>query len=183
MGAYRLEVWFNYPQGAVDWGISQANTGGNPPFSNGGTGLAKNANGVVTITGAGTNSTFDIYVFDVSNDQVSRDLQWIRVDYEKAAGNSPGQSRDPIRDAAGLRDGLTGAQFSGGANGFPSGVGQEDTIFSAPSGTPTAQRRWSLNAGYEGLTPGHYTFSVAIVVTPTGGGKVMAFDPEMDIDI
>src|SRR5688500_13338928 len=162
MGVYRLEIWFDYPGSAINWGVSQDTIGANPPFSQGGTGLAKSADGVVTINGAGNSSSFDIYLFDVSNDQVSRDLQWIRVDYELASSGQ-GPDRDPIADAAGLRDGLTGPEFSGSANGFPSGVGQEDTIFSAPSGTPAAQRRWSLDSGYEGLRPGHYTFSDAIV--------------------
>lgn len=179
MGVYRLEVWFNYPAGTIDWGMAQDTAGGNPPFSNGGTALAKNSSGVVTINGAGNNSTFDIYVFDVSGDGVARDLQWIRVDYERAAGNSSGG--DPISSAGPLRAGMTGAQFSGTAGGFTSGVNQEDTIVSAPAGT-TAQRRWSLDSGYVGLTPGRYTFDVDLVVTPANGGKVLAFDPEMDIN-
>lgn len=89
---------------------------------------------------------------------------------------------NPVPDAAGLRDGMTGLQFCGTASGYTSGVGQEHTIFSAPAGTQ-AQRRWSLTQGYEGLTPGHYTFTVQLVVTPTGGGKAFIIDPEMDIDI
>lgn len=178
MGVYRLEVWFNYPAGTIDWGMAQDTAGGSPPFSNGGTALAKN-NGVVTINGAGTSSSFDIYVFDVSGDNVARDLQWIRVDYERAAGNAAG--RDPIGSAESLRAGMTGAQFCGVTGGYTSGVNQEDDIFSAPSGT-TAQRRWSLSSGYVGLTPGHYTFDVDLVVTPADGGKVLAFDPEMDIN-
>src|SRR5688500_20193239 len=103
MGAYRLEVWFNYPQGTIDWGIAQAAAGGSPPFRNGGTALPKNSQGVVTINGAGGNSTFDIYVFDVSNDQVARTLQSIQIDYEKAGGAGPGQGNNPIGDAAALR--------------------------------------------------------------------------------
>jgi hypothetical protein len=181
MGAYRLEVWFNYPQGTIDWGIAQAAAGGNPPFSNGGTALPKNSDGVVTITGAGRNSTFDIYLFDVSGDQVARTLQSIQIDYEKAGGAGPGQGRNPIGDAAGLRNGLTGAQFSGQAGGYTSGVGQEETIFSAPAGTPAAQRRWSLIAGYEGLTPGRYSFTASTVVAEGNSNKTLGFDPEMDI--
>ncbi len=180
MASYRLEVWFNYAQGTSGWGISQAAAGGNPPFSNGGTGLP-NPGGVVSITGAGNNSSFDIYVFDVTNDGVARDLQFIRIDYERAAGNS--SNTNPVADASGLRDGMTGLQFCGTASGYTSGVGQEHTIFSAPAGTPPAQRRWSLSSGYEGLTPGHYTFTVKLVVTPSGGGVTFSIDPEMDIDI
>lgn len=180
MASYRLEVWFNYTTGAVSWGMAQAAAGGNPPFSNGGTGLP-NPGGVVSIRGAGNNSSFDIYVFDVTGDGVARDLQFIRIDYERAAGNSP--NTNPVPDAAGLRDGMTGLQFCGTVSGYTSGVGQEHTIFSAPAGTQAAQRRWSLTQGYEGLTPGHYTFTVQLVVTPTGGGKAFIIDPEMDIDI
>lgn len=179
MAAYRLEVWFNYSNGGVDWGLAQANAGGNPPFSNGGTAIPKTGS-VVRVSGAGINSSLDIYVFDTTGDGVSRDLQFIRVDYEKAAGNSSNQN--PIPDASGLRDGLTGVAFCGTASGYTTGVGQEETVFSAPAGT-VAQRRWSLAAGYEGLTPGHYTFTVQLVVTPTGGGQTFIIDPEMDIDI
>lgn len=179
MASFRLEVWFNYSTGASDWGMAQAAANGNPPFSNGGTALAKN-NGVVSISNAGNNSSFDIYVFDVTGDGVSRDLQFIRIDYERATGNS--SNANPIPDATGLRNGMTGQQFCGTANGYVSGVNQEDTIFSAPAGT-SAQRRWSLASGYEGLTPGHYTFTIQLVVTPTGGGQTFSIDPEMDIDI
>lgn len=180
MASYRLEVWFNYATGAVNWGMAQAAANGNPPFSNGGTTLAK-PNGVVSISGAGNNSSFDIYVFDVTGDGALRDLQFIRIDYERATGNS--SNANPIGDAAGLRNGMTGQQFCGTASGYISGVGQEDTIFSAPAGTPPAQRRWSLSQGYEGLTPGHYTFTIQLVVTPSGQGVTFSIDPEMDIDI
>lgn len=178
MAAFRLEVWFNYATGVSGWGMAQAAASGNPPFSNGGTALTK-VGDKVSISGAGNNSSFDIYVFDVTGDGVARDLQFIRIDYERATGNS--SNANPIADAAGLRDGLTGLEFCGTASGYTSGVGQEETIFSAP-GT-TAQRRWSLSRGYEGLTPGNYTFTIQLVVTPTGQGKTFSVDPEMDIDI
>lgn len=182
MGAYRLEVWFNYPEGTIAWGMAQAAAGGNPPFSNGGTALPTNTDGVVTITGAGNNSDFDIYLFDVSGDQVPRTLQSIEIDYEKAGGAGPGQGNNPIGDAARLRAGMTGAQFCGRADGFTSGVGQEETILSAPAGTPAAQRRWSLAAGYEGLTPGRYSFTASMVINQGADSKTIGFDPEMDIE-
>lgn len=181
MGAYRLEVWFNYPLGTIEWGIAQATAGGNPPFSNGGTALPKSPGGVVTITGAGNNSSFDIYVFDTSGDGVARTMQSIQIDYEKAGGAGPGQGNNPIGDAARLRNGMTGAQFCGRADGYTSGVGQEETVFSAPTGT-TAQRRWSLNAGYEGLTPGRYSFTASMTIAQGAGSKTIGFDPEMDIE-
>jgi len=180
MASYRLEAWFNYTSGDSGWGMAQALANGNPPFSNGGSALAK-VNNVVSITGAGNNSSFDIYVFDVTGDGVSRELQFIRIDYERATGNA--SNANPIADAAGLRNGLTGQQFCGTAGGYSSGAGQEDTIFSAPANTLPAQRRWSLASGYEGLTPGHYTFSIQLVVTPSGQGVTFTIDPEMDIDI
>ena len=183
MAAYRLEIWFNYSTGTIDWGMAQANAGGSPPFSNGGTAIPRSGS-TVTITGAGNSSTMDIYLFDTTGDGVSRDLQWIEVDFEKA-NQGVGSGRDPVQDSAGLRDGITGLAFmgaqNGGANGLTSGVGQEDTIFSAPTGT-VAQRRWSMNAGFEQLTPGNYTFTVALVVTPHGVGQVFQLDPEIDID-
>lgn len=182
MSAYRLEVWFDYPDGTIGWGIAEAAAGGNPPFSNGGTALPKNADGVVTITGAGSNSSFDIYVFDTSGDQVARTMQSIQIDYEKAGGAGPGQGNNPIGDAARLRAGMTGAQFSGQAGGYTSGVGQEQTILSAPAGTPPAQRRWSLAAGYEGLTPGRYSFTASMVINQGNDSKTIGFDPEMDIE-
>ena len=163
----------------MNWGAAQANAGGDPPFSNGGTAIPQ-SNGSVTITGAGNSSTMDIYVFDTTGDGVSRDLQWIEVDFEKSNRGGGNSGRDPVNDATGLRTGLTGAQFSGNANGFTSGVGIEDDIFSAPANT-VAQRRWSLAAGFEGLTPGNYTFTIALVVTPQGGGMAFQIDPEMDI--
>jgi hypothetical protein len=182
MAAYRLEIWFNYSTGAIDWGAAVANAGGNPPFSNGGAAIPRNGS-TVSIRGAGNSSTMDIYVFDATGDGVSRDLQWIAVDFEKA-NQGVGGGRDPVQDASGLRGGITGAAFmgasNGGANGTTQGVGSEDSIFSAPSGT-VAQRRWSLNAGFEQLTPGNYTFTVALVVTPRGGGQPFVIDPEMDI--
>ena len=180
MASYRLEVWFNYATGGVDWGMAQEVGNTNPPFEDGGTALP-NPGGVVSITGAGNNSSFDIYVFDVTGDGVSRDLQFIRIDYERATGNS--LNSNPIGDANGLRDGMTGAVFCGSAAGVTRGQGEEEQIFSAPAGTPAAQRRWSLYDGYEGLTPGHYTFTVQLVVTPSGGGVTFSIDPEMDIDI
>lgn len=179
MASYRLEVWFNYATGVTGWGMAQANPGGDPPFSNGGSALAK-VDDKVSIRGAGNSSSFDIYVFDVTNDGVARDLQYIRIDYERAQGNS--SNRDPISWAPALRDGMTGEQFCSRAGGYTSGVGEEEIVFSAP-GTPTAQRRWSLASGYQGITPGHYTFTVQLVVTPTGSGKALFIDPEMDIDI
>lgn len=179
MASYRLEVWFNYATGSSDWGLAQANPGGDPPFSNGGNVVPRNGS-VVSVRGAGNSSSFDIYVFDITNDGVARDLQYIRVDYERAQGNS--SNRDPISSAPSLRDGMTGEQFCSRAGGYTAGVGEEEKVFSAP-GTPTAQRRWSLASGYVGVTPGHYTFTVQLVVTPTGGGKALFIDPEMDIDI
>jgi len=182
VAAYRMEIWFNYSTGAINWGAAQANAGGNPPFSNGGSAIPKSGN-TVTITGAGNSSSMDVYVFDATGDSVSRDLQWIEVDFEKA-NQGAGSGRDPVQDASGLRAGMTGLQFmgaqNGGANGTTQGVGSEDSIFSAPAGT-VAQRRWSMNAGFERLTPGNYTFTVALVVTPHGGGQPFVIDPEMDI--
>ena len=175
MGIYRLEMWFNALADTVDWGIAQATGGGNTPFQNGGTPLAKNANGVVTINGAGNSSTFDIYLFDVTGDGVARQLDSIQIDYERAAGG-PNPGRDPISWGDSLRDGMTGAQFNGNANGYTGGVGQEDTVFCAPG--LTAQRRWSMASGYQGVTPGHYTFDASIVVS----GQEYSFDPEMDVN-
>jgi hypothetical protein len=178
MGIYRLEIWFNAQQNSIDWGVAEATGGGNTPFQNGGNPLAKN-NGVVTITGAGNRSTFDIYVFDVTGDGVARQMQTIEIDYERAAGG-PNQGRDPISWGDSLRAGMTGAQFNGDANGYTAGVGQEDTVFCAPG--LTAQRRWSMASGYQGVMPGHYTFDASIVMTPPNPGQVFSFDPEMDIN-
>ena len=182
MPAYRLEIWFNYTNQTVNWGVAQATGGGTPPFSNGGTAIAQ-SNNKVTITGAGNNSTMDVYVFDASGDGTTRQLQWIEVDFEKANQGSGG-GNDPVQSAPGLRDGMSGADFmgaaNGGANGTTTGVGQENTIFSAPSGT-TAQRRWSMTSGFTQLTPGDYTFTVAIVPSLVGGAVTLQIDPEMDI--
>lgn len=175
MGIYRLEIWFNSPQGTIDWGIAQATGGGATPFQNGGTRLAKN-NDVVSINGAGNSSTFDIYVFDVSGDGVARQLDSIEIDYERATGGS-GDPRNPISWGDNLRNGMTGAQFSGTADGYTTGIGQEETVFSAPA-PMTAQRRWSLASGYQGVTPGHYTFDATITVS----GQEFSFDPEMDVN-
>jgi hypothetical protein len=179
-------MWFNYTAGTYDWGVAQANdANADPPFSTGGTAIGKNPNGSVTINGAGNDSTMDIYLFDVTGDGNARDLQWILVDYEKGSGAASNQGRDPIRDAAGLRDGMNGTSFmgaeNGGAAGTQNGVGQENTIFSAPSNT-VSQRRWSLDGAFEQVTPGKYFFKAAFVMTPTNGGQAFQIDPEMDIN-
>jgi hypothetical protein len=178
MANFRLELWFDYNASppTLNWGVAQ-DAGGDPPFSDGGTAIAKTGDKVV-ITGAGSNSMLDIYLFDVSGDGVARDLQWIWIDYTRAQGNSG--TRNPVAESKPLRRGMTGAAFCGSAGGTTQGVGYEDTIFSAPSGT-TAQRRWSAVAGYEGLTPGDYFFKASVVVTPAGGGQAFSVDPEMDI--
>jgi len=190
MPAYRLELWFDYNAQSLNWGAAVANAnapGYNPanPFATGGSAIQQstvNGKQVVTITGAGNNSTMDVYLFDVSGDGVSRDLQWIEVDFEKANQGAGGGS-NPDADAAGLRTGLSGLAFmgasDGGANGTTTGVGQENTICNAT--TLTAQRRWSGQNGFESLTPGNYTFTVACVVTPHNGGLALQIDPEMDI--
>lgn len=179
MGIYRLEIWFNALQNTIDWGIAQATGGGNTPFMNGGTPLTKNSDGVVIINGAGSSSQFDIYVFDVSGDNVERELQSITIDYERGEG-STNQGRDPIAGADALRNGMSGAQFDGKAKGQTQGVGQEDTVFCAPN--LTAQRRWSLSSGYQGVQTGYYTFDASITVTPPAGGQNLSFDPEMEIN-
>ena len=186
MGTYRLEIWFDYNQQTIDWGVAQAPAQppnpGNPPFSNGGTALPKTADGTVQITGAGNSSTFDVYVFDVTPGNAARVLQTIEIDYEVGRNPVPGQGRDPFSDASGLRSGLTGAAFAGNANGYTTGIGQENTVFCAPG--KTAQRRWSLAAGFEGLSRGHYSFDGTLTVAPQGAtqGETLSFDPEMDID-
>lgn len=180
MANFRLELWFDYNQSppVLNWGVAQDAGGATTPFANGGTALQK-VDDKVVITGAGNSSTFDIYLFDVSGDAVARDLQWIWMDYTRAQGNSG--TRNPVAESKPLRRGMTGEAFCGSAGGTTQAVGEEDTIYSAPSGT-TAQRRWSLASGYEGLTPGDYFFKASIVVTPQGGGQAFSVDPEMDIE-
>jgi hypothetical protein len=189
MANYRLEIWFNYRNEKVDWGVALANPGGNPPFSNGGTPLSKNGN-KVTLTGIPNDSVpFDIYLFDNTGDTVARQLQWFALDYEEASTPAPGQvGRDPISDAESLRTGQDGDTFmglgAGGRNGNTSGQGSENNITCAP-GTPLAERRWSADIGYgETLaSPGNYQFTAAFVIGSPSEGSVKGFtvDPEMDI--
>ena len=184
MAAFRMEIWFNYATGSIDWGVATDTSSATPPFSAGGAAIPRNGN-KVSVTGAGNTSTMDIYVFDITADGVSRDLQWIQVDFENKSGNNSGGGRDPVSSAPNLRTGMTGASFMGGtfgANGTTQGVGTEDDIFSAPAGM-VAQRRWSLSAGFTQLTKGDYEFDIAMVVTPHGvDAKAFSTDPEMDIE-
>lgn len=194
MPAYRLELWFDYNNKTLDWGMAVANPGGPPPFANGGTAITPTlytdpkGKKRKKVSFPGENSTIDVYVFDVTSPpNVVRVLDFIQVDFEKANPGQPGQgnNNNPAPDAPAIRQGLPGLDFNGaangGANGTTLGTGQENTIYSSP--TPlTAQRRWSGQDGYETLTPGNYTFTVVIRVTDPSNGQIqLNIDPEMDI--
>lgn len=187
MSRYRLELWFYSQEGGPDpalfWGIAKANVDDDVTFSQGGTPIA-NVNNVVTIPD-GSSSSFDIYLIDASSDNVARNLDFIKIDYETAP-NFNSSNKDPLADAPGLRAGMTGAQFNGpqtGAAGYTGTTG-ELTVWSTTSQI-VGQRRWSLANGFEGLTDGHYAFTGTVTVSLASNSssvQTFSFDPEMDIE-
>lgn len=187
MPSYRLEIWFDFKNDKVDWGMAQTlpNSSDSTPFASGGNKVSKN-DGKVVMPGS-ANQAFDIYLFDESGDDAGRRLQWFAIDYEEAANPSPGQTtNNPIGNAATLRSGVTGDTFmgtiAGGAVGTTGAVGQENHIVSDNGNL--ANRRWSLAQGYsQALTAGNYSFTVAFVIGSPSEGMVKGFtvDPEMDI--
>jgi hypothetical protein len=198
MPNFRLEIWFDFDKDKCEWGVAQASANSNDttPFQSGGSEIGKNNDKTKVAVPGSANQGFDIYLFDMSNQDQQRKLQWFAIDYEQAATPAPGQSgRDPVPSADTLRTGVTGdvfmgavpisqgsSQTVGGSNGVNWGVGQENNVVCDHNNA--AKRRWSLNQGYgQSLTAGNYAFTIGFVIGSPTEGKVKAFsvDPEMDI--